>query len=112
MGEKETATDLPASQRAEIAGANPSGAPLTDGGTGAGPEPADGAIVKSKSNISNNREAAEAGNGAGPEPADGAIVKSKSNISNNREAADGDLSREIGDSPESGKRDVRGTSSW
>jgi|KBSSwiStaDraftv2_1062776.scaffolds.fasta_scaffold2071847_2 hypothetical protein len=62
MGEKETASRL-------AGGA---------GGFEAGPEPEDAAVVKSKSNITNNRE--EAGGGEGPEPAEASNLNlSKSN---------------------------------
>jgi hypothetical protein len=51
------------------------------------------AVVKSKSNITNNREAAPAdSNGNSGDRAAGAVVKSKSNITNNREAAPADSS--------------------
>jgi hypothetical protein len=49
-----------------------------------------GAVVKSKSNITNNREAGSAeSNGSSNERG---VVKSKSNITNNREAAPSDSS--------------------
>lgn len=57
---------------------------LVTGGGDGGPEPAEGAIIKSKSNITNNREAS-GGDEGGPEPAAETIIKSKSNITNNRE---------------------------
>jgi hypothetical protein len=50
--------------------------------------PAEAAIVKSKSNITNNRSgrtgAGSGGDAPTPSPADAAVVKSKSNITNNR----------------------------
>jgi hypothetical protein len=46
-----------------------------------------GAVVKSKSNITNNREAGQADSSdSSSAKAAGAVVKSKSNITNNREA--------------------------
>ena len=101
MGEKQTMTSDEARQSAGLGGAAD-----PDHGPGSEETP----IIKSKSNITNNREGApddpdgltrasnlnlsksnidrEAG-GSDPEPAEGAIVKSKSNITNNRETAGG-----------------------